>query len=181
MFVNKEYSLPEDYDPGDTLPEVQEAFDRMAADAHEEGLSLYVGSGYRSYQYQERIYANYCHLYGEDYANTFSSMAGHSEHQTGYTIDCNTINDAFGYTKESQWLAKHCAEYGFIVRYPEGKDSITGYKYEPWHIRYVGVALAKDIKSTGLCLEEYLGVDDKVYETKEDLSRAAVAEENADV
>lgn len=159
MIVNKIYGLPESYDPGDTLPETKDAFERMSEDAAKENLNLYIGSGFRTYEYQVEIFNNYSDIYGEEEANRFSSKPGHSEHQTGYTIDCNTIDSAFGDTRESDWLAQHCADYGFIVRYPDGKEDITGYEYEPWHIRYVGVDVAKDIYSKGLTLEEYLGID----------------------
>ena len=80
-------------------------------------------------------------------------------HRTGLTIDCNTIDDAFGDTPEAAWLAQHCADYGFIIRFPQGKEDVTGYQYEPWHIRYVGVDIAKEIQKYDLTLEEYLGVD----------------------
>lgn len=159
MIVNKIYGLPETYDPGDTLPETKDAFEKMSEDAAKENLNIYVGSGFRTYEYQVEIFNNYSDIYGEEEANRFSSKPGHSEHQTGYTIDCNTIDSAFGDTRESDWLAQHCADYGFIVRYPDGKEDITGYEYEPWHIRYVGVDVAKEIYSKGLTLEEYLGID----------------------
>ena len=90
-------------------------------------------------------------------------MPGSSEHQTGLTIDVSAqsvsyrLDQSFGDTKEGKWLAKHCHEYGFIIRYPEGKTHITGYDYEPWHLRYVGVDTAKEITGSGLTLEEYLG------------------------
>ena len=74
-------------------------------------------------------------------------------------VDFNDINSDFDDTAEAQWLAENCANYGFIVRFPEGKEPITGYKYESWHVRYVGVETAKEIMSRGICLEEYLGVD----------------------
>lgn len=159
MIVNKIYSLPESYNPGDTLPETKQAFEQMAEDAAKENLNLYIGSGFRTYEYQAEIFQNYSEIYGEEEANRFSSKPGHSEHQTGYTIDCNTIDSAFGDTQESAWLAEHCADYGFIIRYPEGKEDITGYEYESWHIRFVGIEIAKDIYSKGLTLEEYLGID----------------------
>lgn len=159
MIVNKIYGLPETYNPGDTLPETKDAFERMSEDAAKENLNIYVGSGFRTYEYQVEIFNNYSDIYGEEEANRFSSKPGHSEHQTGYTIDCNTIDSAFGDTRESDWLAQHCADYGFIVRYPDGKEDITGYEYEPWHIRYVGVDVAKEIYSKSLTLEEYLGID----------------------
>ena len=80
-------------------------------------------------------------------------------------IDFNDINSDFDDTAEAQWLAENCANYGFIVRFPEGKEPITGYKYESWHVRYVGVETAKEIMSRGICLEEYLGVDSEYKNT----------------
>ena len=163
LVINKTYGVPESYDPG-LYDEVAAAFEEMKADAAEEGLNLYIGSSYRDYAYQVEIYNNYCELYGWEQADTFSARPGYSEHQSGYVIDCNTIDDAFGETEEAAWLAEHCAEYGFIIRYLEGKEDITGYKYEPWHIRYVGTEIATEINALGLSLEEYLGVD-SVYQT----------------
>lgn len=157
LIVNKTYGLPADFDPGFDET-AKEAFEQMKADAAADGLNLYNGSNYRDYAYQVEIYQNYCDLYGWEMADTFSARPGHSEHQTGLTIDCNTIDDAFGETEEAAWLAAHCADYGFIVRFMKEKEDITGYKYEPWHIRYVGVETAKEISSLGLTLEEYLGV-----------------------
>ncbi|WP_298483487.1 D-alanyl-D-alanine carboxypeptidase family protein [uncultured Ruminococcus sp.] len=164
LMVNKTYGLPESFDPGQLDATARAAFEQLKADAAKENLSIYIGSDYRDYQYQVTIYNNYSELYGWEMADTFSARPGHSEHQTGLTIDCNSIDDAFGDTQEAAWLAEHCADYGFIVRFPEGKEDITGYKYEPWHIRYVGVDTAKEINSLGLSLEEYLGVD-SVYTT----------------
>lgn len=158
LVVNKTYSVPETYDPG-LYDYVEEAFEEMSAAAAAEGLDLYIGSSYRDYAFQEEIYNNYSELYGWELADTFSARPGYSEHQSGLVIDCNTIDDAFGETEESEWLAEHCAEYGFIIRYPEGKEDITGYKYEPWHIRYVGVEVATEMESLGVCLEEYLGIE----------------------
>lgn len=187
LIVNKEFSLPESYDPGDILPEVKESFDKMSEDAAKEGLNIYIGSSYRSYDYQVEIFNNYSEIYGEELANTFSSKPGHSEHQSGLTIDCNTIDSAFGDTREALWLAENAADYGFIVRFLEGKENITGYTYEPWHIRYVGVETAKEIYSKGLTLEEYLGVDkildtatSQDYHKENDISEGAddVNEEN---
>ncbi len=163
LVINKTYGAPESYDPG-LYDYVSEAFAEMKEDAAEEGLNLYIGSSYRDYAYQVQIYHNYSELYGSDQADTFSARPGYSEHQSGLVIDCNTIDDAFGETEEAAWLAEHCAEYGFIVRYPEGKEDITGYKYEPWHIRYVGTEIATEINALGLSLEEYLGID-SVYQS----------------
>ena len=164
LIVNKTYGLPESFDPGQLDATARAAFEQLKADAAKENLNIYIGSDYRDYQYQVTIYNNYSELYGWEMADTFSARPGHSEHQTGLTIDCNTIDDAFGETEEAAWLGEHCADYGFIVRFPKEKEDITGYKYEPWHIRYVGVDVAKEINSLGLTLEEYLGVD-SVYTT----------------
>lgn len=159
LMVNKTYGLPESFNPGQLDATARAAFEQLKADAAKENLNIYIGSDFRDYQYQVTIYHNYSELYGWEMADTFSARPGFSEHQTGLTIDCNTIDDAFGETQEAVWLAEHCADYGFIVRFPEGKEDITGYKYEPWHIRYVGVDVAKEINSLGLTLEEYLGVN----------------------
>lgn len=175
LIVNKTYGLPEDYDPG-LEDYVSEAFSEMQADAAEEGFDLYIGSGFRDYAYQVTIYHNYSSIYGWEMADTFSARPGHSEHQSGLVIDCNTIDDAFGETAESDWLAEHCAEYGFIVRYPDGKEEITGYQYEPWHIRYVGKEIATEINSLGLSLEEYLGVDSTYTEPWKETEEAEETE-----
>ena len=158
LIVNKSYPLSADYDPG-LQPVAKDAFQNLRNAAAQEGLDIYIGSDYRDYAYQVKIYNNYCDLYGWEQADSFSARPGYSEHQTGLTIDCNTIDDAFGDTPEAAWLAQHCADYGFIIRFPQGKENITGYQYEPWHIRYVGADVAKEIQKYGLTLEEYLGVD----------------------
>ena len=158
LIVNKSYPLSADYDPG-LQPITKDAFQKLSDAAAQEGLELYIGSDYRDYAYQVKIYNNYCEIYGSEQADSFSARPGYSEHQTGLTIDCNTIDDAFGDTPEAAWLAQHCADYGFIIRFPQGKEDVTGYQYEPWHIRYVGVDIAKEIQKYDLTLEEYLGVD----------------------
>ncbi len=157
LIANKSISLPEDYDPG-MLPETVKAFKQLQEAAAAEGLNIYEGSGYRSYQYQIKAYNSLVEAYGHEYADRISAKPGHSEHQTGYTVDCNTINDKFIQTPEGKWLDEHCHEFGFIIRYPEGKEDITGYAYECWHIRYVGVEVATEIYEQGLTLEEYLDV-----------------------
>lgn len=159
LIVNKTYSLPPTYAPGDLDPAVKEQFAVMQKDAAALGLNLYISSGYRSYDYQKRIYNNNVAAYGVEKTDTFSARPGHSEHQTGLAFDLNTINDAFALTPESDWVKEHAHEYGFIVRYPEGKSHITGYKYEPWHLRYLGVDTATAVYNSGLTLEEYLGID----------------------
>lgn len=157
MIVNKTYSLPASYAPG-LDPTAKAAFDEMAAKAWGEGVSLYIISGYRSYAEQEKLYAGYAAARGTEEADRVSSRAGHSEHQSGLCMDVNTTEFSFEGTKEAIWLEQHCAEYGFIIRFPKNRESITGYEYEPWHIRYVGVEAATEIMSRCISLEEYLGV-----------------------
>lgn len=158
MIANKSYSLPESYAPGDLLPEVKEAFAVMQKAAAAQGLNIYISSGYRSYSRQQTLYNNYVKSDGKALADTYSSRPGYSEHQTGLCFDLNTIDDSFGNTKESAWLEQHAQEYGFIIRFPKGKDAQTGYQYEPWHLRYLGVDMATKVYNSGLCLEEYLGI-----------------------
>lgn len=158
LIANKTYLLPADYAPGRILPEAQTAFDTMRAAAKEEGLTLKIVSGYRSYQKQDKVYHNYAARDGAALADRYSARAGSSEHQTGYAMDINSVRQSFAETKEGKWLAAHCAEYGFILRYPKDKEAETGFMYEPWHIRYLGVELAQKITESGLCLEEYLGI-----------------------
>lgn len=157
LIANKSYSLPATFAPGlESICYTQ--FQALSGAAAKEGLSIWLGSGYRSYHDQEIIYDNYVKEDGKDAADTYSARPGFSEHQTGLVIDCNTIDDAFGYTPEATWLAEHAHEYGFIIRYPQGKEEYTGYKYEPWHIRYVGSKLATKLYKSGQCLEEYLNI-----------------------
>lgn len=158
MIVNKTYTLPAGYAPGDLLPEVKEAFEVMQKAAAAEGLNIYISSGYRSYTRQQTLYNNYVKTDGKELADTYSSRPGHSEHQSGLCFDLNTIDDSFGATPESAWLEKHAQEYGFIIRFPKGKDEQTGYQYEPWHLRYLGVEMAQKVYSSGLSLEEYFGI-----------------------
>ncbi len=158
LVANKSYSLPSTYDPG-MLPETEAAFDQLTADAAAQGLDIYLGSGYRDYAFQVECYNSMVDAYGKEYADSVSARPGFSEHQTGYTIDCNTIDNTFAETDEGRWLAEHCWEYGFIIRYPQGKEAITGYDYESWHIRYVGVEHAQAIWEQGITLEEYLDID----------------------
>lgn len=157
LVVNKTYSIPSSYGKGLTS-KTKSAFSKMAGDAKNDGINLRIASGYRSYSTQKYIYNRYYKRDGK-IADTYSARPGHSEHQTGMAIDVNSCNDNFGNTPEGMWLAEHCAEYGFIIRYPKGKDEITGYKYEPWHIRYVGKEWALKITESGLCFEEYFGID----------------------
>ena len=158
LIANKSYSLPADYNPG-VLPEAQSAFDEMAAGAAKDGIKLYIASGFRSYEYQQGLYQRYVERDGAEMADTYSARPGHSEHQTGLAFDLNEISDAFAGTPEAEWLEDHAHEYGFIIRYPADKEDITGYNYEPWHVRYLGKETAEKVYESGLCLEEYLGID----------------------
>jgi hypothetical protein len=163
MVINKTYGAPSSFDPGRSS-EAADAFASLQEAATAAGLDIYDSSDYRDYAYQDTIYNNYVDLYGWEMADTFSARPGYSEHQTGLTVDVNTIDDAFGDTEEAKWLAEHCAEYGYIVRYPADKVDVTGYKYEPWHIRYVGKEAATEMYERGLCLEEYLGITSEYAE-----------------
>ncbi len=158
LIVNKTYGMDSSYNPGGLTSECASAFENLRRAAALDGITIYIDSGFRSYEDQERLYEQYVNSRGKEAADTFSARAGHSEHQTGLTIDCNNASDSFAGTPEAEWLAEHASEYGFIIRYPKGKEDITGYKYEPWHIRYVGKELAQELDSSGLTLEEYFGI-----------------------
>ena len=160
LIANKSYALPSSYNPGGLLDSFQDAFSTMQSAAANDGISLSVISGFRSYSRQNTIYNNYVSRDGKAKADTYSARAGHSEHQTGLAADINSLSQSFKNTKEGQWLNEHCSEYGFIIRYPEGKESITGYIFEPWHIRYVGKELASALYNNGdwITLEEYFGI-----------------------
>lgn len=158
LIANKSYSLPADFAPGlDSTCYNQ--FCKLSSAAAQEGLNIYLSSGFRSYDYQAQIYNNYCARDRQAAADTYSARPGYSEHQTGLAIDVNQIDDSFIGTPEAIWLENHCHEFGFILRYPQGKQDITGYQYESWHIRYVGTDLATQIHASGLTLEEYFGID----------------------
>lgn len=157
LIVNKTYALPADYAPG-VQPEAEAAFKEMQSAAWSEGLNIWIASGYRSYDYQSGLYQRYVNRSGKAEADRYSARPGHSEHQTGLAFDLNSIDDSFADTAEGKWVAEHCHEYGFIIRYPKGKEDITGYIYEPWHIRYLGKETAEKVHNSGLTLEEYLGI-----------------------
>ncbi len=159
LLVNKDYGLPPTFGNGDDLTALAK-LQQLQRDAQAQGINISNSySGYRSYQYQTQLYNNYVNLHGEEEANTFSAKPGFSEHQTGLTFDLKDFN---GQLVEdpitSQWIKDNCAKYGFIVRYPEGKEDITGYIYEPWHLRYVGEEIANQIMNNNTTLEQYLGV-----------------------
>lgn len=157
LIVNKTYSLPSDYAPGVSEVAVN-AFNKMSEAAANDGVSLWINSGYRSYEEQEELYNGYVAERGTEEADNVSSRPGHSEHQTGLAFDVNDTSFGFEDTEASDWLKEHCCEYGFIIRFPEGKEASTGYEYEPWHIRYLGKKIATEVTESGLSLEEYLGI-----------------------
>ncbi|MCY9663609.1 M15 family metallopeptidase [Paenibacillus alginolyticus] len=179
VLVNKQNSLPSSYEPTDlvypdipfTFAEKNEkrkmrkdaasAIEKLFAGADKDGIHLAGVSAYRSYATQKSIFQRYVLKDGEEKAKMYSAVPGTSEHETGLAIDVTgsdgkcAAEDCFGGTKEAKWLEAHAAEYGFIIRYPKGKSSITGYQYEPWHIRYVGIDVSKELAAKGLTMEEY--------------------------
>lgn len=178
VVVNKQNKLPEGSEPTDlVLPAVRNtgtnpylrkdaasALEQMFQAAEADGIRLVLGSGYRSQQVQESIYNRYAAADGREAADRYSARPGHSEHQTGLAADIsdengeNYLEESFDETPEGRWLFDHAHEYGFILRYPQGKEHITGYMYEPWHYRYVGRENAGMIHESALTLEEYCGV-----------------------
>lgn len=180
--VNKSHQLPAGYVPDNlVIPDVSFPFDadlpkkqmrqtaanaleKMFAAGDKAGVDLFAQSGYRSYDRQEAIFASNVQDHGKQEANQFSAQAGESEHQTGLTMDVTSadigfkLTSEFANTDEGEWVKQHASEYGFIIRYPKGKTNITGYQYEPWHLRYVGKNDAKAIDEQNITLEEFLGV-----------------------
>ena len=157
LIVNKKYNLPSTYNKG-IDKEANEALLQMQQAAKKEGLVLNLLSSYRSYNHQNSLYNNYVSKYGQLEADKISARAGHSEHQTGLSFDIGTLTSNFGSTKEGLWLKNNSYKYGFIIRYPKNKTHITGYSYEPWHIRYLNIELATYLTINELTLEEYLEI-----------------------
>ncbi|MCJ1655277.1 D-alanyl-D-alanine carboxypeptidase family protein [Staphylococcus sp. NRL 16/872] len=163
LIVNKEVSLPSNFNPGEN-PESQQALQKMFNQAHKENLNLYKISGFRNYQTQVQLYNQYATRDGKKAADKYSARPGNSEHQTGLTYDVGAVGSdknlykSFGDTKEGKWIAKNAHKFGFIVRYPKGKEKITGYQYEPWHLRYLGKQTATKVYDSDQALEEYVGL-----------------------
>jgi len=160
LIANKTYALPKSYAPGGLTGETSKAFNTMKSAAAQEGISIWVASGFRSYDLQNRLWTNRKNKNGIAFADAGTARPGHSEHQTGLAMDINMVDDAFENTAEGQWLFKNAYKYGFILRYPRGKTGETGYKYESWHYRYVGVDLATKLYNGGnwITLENYFGI-----------------------
>ncbi|MDN4495462.1 M15 family metallopeptidase [Ureibacillus aquaedulcis] len=164
LIANKKYPLPSTFAPGENQ-EARKAFNQMAADAKSAGFELVAFSTYRSYEYQGTLYNNYVSRDGKENADRYSARPGYSEHQTGLAFDIGEkgkedlwLTEEFGETGAGKWLVENANKYGFILRYPQGKEAITGYMYESWHFRYLGVDLATKVKQANVTLEEYLGI-----------------------
>ena len=172
FLVNKNNKLTSDYIPNDLeiidvnyackdkflRKEARIAFEKLAIQAKKEGFNIIAVSTYRSYEYQEKLYNNYILDKGFYYADMASARPGHSEHQTGLAVDVADITldyDNFESTKEFIWIKDNAHKYGFILRYPKAMFHITGFKYEPWHYRYVGIDIATYIYKNNITLEEY--------------------------
>ncbi len=162
--VSKKNSLREDYNPGSITSEAQDAFDKLTIKAKQEGVTLNIISGFRSYETQKTTFdywvnrelnanSKLTRAEAEEKANVYSARPGHSEHQLGTTFDvacagCVSFGKDDGTRPDYEFLKKYANDFGFVISYPENSFELTGYKYEPWHIRYVGVEFAKEYKKT---------------------------------
>ncbi len=164
LVVNKKHPVPADYAPG-VDPQAQAALNQLLDAMQSQSLNVSRDtSNYRSYETQTALYNGYVNAQGQAQADAFSARPGFSEHQSGLAFDLkDTAGQLLTSPTEAQWLLDHAAEYGFIVRYQAGKEAITGYQAEPWHLRYLG-DIAKDVAASGLTLEEYLGVEGGDYQ-----------------
>ena len=172
VIVNKYYKLDKDYEPEDLTKinskfasgtqklrkEAAGKFEEMASDMLKENLKIYAGSTYRSYSYQEGLYNRYVKKDGFKEAETYSARAGYSEHQLGLAVDI--VNGKWNYLsegdKEYTWLVNNSYKYGFILRYPHESEYITGYVFEDWHFRYLGIELATKVHESKLTYDEYI-------------------------
>lgn len=173
VLVNKNNQLQSDYIPKNLesislrfankdkylRKDAKEAFENLSSEASALGYRIVAVSAYRDYNYQNELFNYYVEEKGLDYALDCSAKPGHSEHQTGLAVDVEGENkdyDNFEDTKEFNWMKENAHRFGFILRYPKGKEHITGFKYEPWHYRYVGIDAAYKIYEKNITLEEYL-------------------------
>lgn len=164
LVANKKYPLPATFAPGEDKA-ARAAFNKMAAEAALSGFNLTAFSTYRAFDYQTTLYDRYVARDGKTAADTYSARPGYSEHQTGLAFDIGEVNfekhwasSSFGETEAGKWVAANAHRYGFVMRYPKGKEQITGYMHESWHFRYVGTEIADDIFKNNGTLEEYLGI-----------------------
>ena len=172
MLVNKYHALNNEYKASDIVKtsstysyannnlnsEAYEAFKNLADAAKEEGHTILILSSYRNYEYQDNLWKQRKQAFGTRKADEYAARAGSSEHETGYAIDVADFydkNDSFKDTESYQWMLTNAHKYGFILRYPEGKENITGYKFESWHYRYLGVDLATKVYNEGITFDEY--------------------------
>ncbi len=172
VLVNKNHQLSSHYVPKDLevisnqyaydekylRKEARLSFERLSEEASTLGYRIIGVSAYRDYDYQKKLYQYYVDTKGKEYADLCSARPGHSEHQSGLAIDVMGSNLDYNLFEESEeftWMSENAHHYGFILRYPKGKEHITGFKYEPWHYRYVGVELATTLYQKNLTLEEY--------------------------
>ncbi|NQI34183.1 YSIRK-type signal peptide-containing protein [Streptococcus suis] len=167
IIVNKQHGLASTYNPGEN-PTARNAYQNLRNDMIRQGFNVGKAySGFRSYETQQTLYLNYVQRDGQAAADRYSARPGHSEHQTGLAFD---LTDASGAlltnSRAEQWLKDNAHKYGFVVRYLPGKEAVTGYMSEPWHLRYVGKE-AKDIYQSGLTLEEYYGIPGGDYQKKQ--------------
>ncbi|EGP67960.1 LD-carboxypeptidase LdcB/DacB [Streptococcus mitis] len=163
VVANKHYPMSKDYYPGENAT-AKAAFLKLIEQMKEEGYAISDNySGFRSYATQAQLYQSYVNQEGQAAADRYSARPGYSEHQTGLAFDViGTDGQLVEDAGAAQWLLDHAPDYGFVVRYPRGKESITGYMHEEWHLRYIGKE-AKDIAASGLTLEEYYGFDGGDY------------------
>lgn len=164
LLANKQHPLPETYAPGESA-EARAAFDTMAQAAAKDGLQLVAFSTYREFARQKQLYEGYVAKDGQEAADRYSARPGYSEHQTGLAFDIGEAgqeqhwaSSSFGDTPGGKWVKENAHNYGFILRYPQGKEQITGYMHESWHFRYVGKEAATAIYNQNITLEEYLGI-----------------------
>ncbi|GHT82164.1 hypothetical protein FACS1894125_4320 [Actinomycetota bacterium] len=173
LVVNKKHPLPATFNPGENL-EARQAVDRLVDDANDAGIDLtHIYSSFRSFEYQVNLYNRYVQDEGKVAADTFSARPGYSEHQSGLAFDLMTSDTDYNglmyrqddptYDYNTDWVAQHCANYGFIIRFRDEWEPTTGYVGEPWHLRYLGIDLAQKVFASGKSLEEYLGVDGGDY------------------
>ena len=183
ILVNKEHRLDEDYIPSNLVitdnnennfhdfldPTLKPMIDKivfahfkiMQEDAEKSGFNILIDSGYRSYKYQQDIWDDSINKIGLEETKRIVAPPGASEHQTGFAFDIGYIingaytDDVSENQEESKWLFDNSYKYGFIIRYPKGKEDVTGYNYEPWHYRFVGIDLAKELYENDITLEEY--------------------------
>lgn len=169
--VNKQRPLPANFVPALTgvrgaslQPEAAQAIERLIKAAADSQVPLRVVSGYRSYESQKSVYESYVQKDGQTAADTYSARPGHSEHQTGLAADLGNgsgqcdLEECFATTAGGKWLEANAHTYGFIIRYAKSKTDVTGYQYEPWHIRYVGVDLANELRAKNQTMEEFFGL-----------------------